>query len=341
MRTLRRKKRHGQERRNYRQFERLVARIESALVPSGAIIKSPDTLADLLTGEMREVDVSIRSKVGSVEVLISVECRDRVKTEDVTWIEQLATKQKQVGATHTIAVSSTGFSEPALKAARFHRISTRTIADVTDAEIRAWAEKLEVEQTETNCQLGRMALTCFGRPEGTVKLDAPSLQMWSERGWDAPVFVELATSRVLTLPDLIAKANKAQGHVLEPVDGFRGTIPPKGNVVIPDDPLSAIVRDIPRDGSKVERTIWIGFEPNEIAVHTTAGLLSVQKLGFEIVATSSRRPVPTARVLQYTDGSRTLGHVAERVVWLGRAGKEFVITSYRAAPAVEGSSEEK
>jgi hypothetical protein len=238
-------------------------------------------------------------------------------------------------------VSSKGFSEPALSVARFHGISTRTIADVTDVEIRAWAEKLEVEEIETDCQLGRMALTCFGRPEGTVRLDAPSPQMWSERGWDAPVFAELATGRVLTLPDLIAKANKAQGHVCEPTDGSRGTIPPNGNIVISDDPLSTIVRDVPHDGSRVEKTIWIEFEPNEIAVHTTAGLLTVQKLGFEIVVTCSRKRVPTARVLQYSDGTRLLGHFAEKDVWLGRADKEFVITSYRAAPAVEGSGQEE
>src|SRR6266545_2767608 len=146
------------------------------------MVKSPDRLQDLLTGEMREVDVSIRSQVGSVEVLVTVECRDRAKTEDVTWIEQLATKQKHVGATHTVAVSSTGFSEPALTAARIHGISTRTIEDITDTEIQAWAEKLEIEEIETECQLGRMALTYFATPEGTVELDAGARRTGATQG---------------------------------------------------------------------------------------------------------------------------------------------------------------
>jgi len=320
----------------HRQFEELVARIEGALGPAGAVVKSPDRLVDLLTGQMREVDVSIRSKVGSVEVLLTVECRDRVKTEDVTWVEQLATKQKHVGATHTIAVSSTGFSEPALTAARIHGISTRTIGEVTDADIRAWAEKLEVEEIQTDCQLGRMGLTYFDRPEGSVELDAPSVQTWSERGWEAPIFHEPATGRSLTLADLIAKANNAQGLVRQPADGLQLTIPPKGTVAISADPLSALTRDVPPDGTKVEKTVWIEFERDEIAVHTTAGLLSVHRLGFEVVATSSWKRVPTARVLEYSDGRRPLGHVAEKEVKLGRAGQDFVITQYRAAPAVEG-----
>ena len=60
-------------------------------MPTGAVIKSPDYIPDIFTGQAREIDVSIRCKIGSVEILITVECRDRVRTEDVTWIEQLAT----------------------------------------------------------------------------------------------------------------------------------------------------------------------------------------------------------------------------------------------------------
>ena len=102
---------------SYRELELLVTRIEGALAPAGATIRSPDHIADIFTGELREVDVSIRHRVGSVTLLITIECRDRTRAEDVTWIEQLATKQTHIGAAHTIAVSSTGFSAPAMKAA--------------------------------------------------------------------------------------------------------------------------------------------------------------------------------------------------------------------------------
>ena len=53
-----------------RQFEELVSRIEGSLVPTGAVIKSPDHVTDKITGEVREIDVSIRYKIGSVEILI-------------------------------------------------------------------------------------------------------------------------------------------------------------------------------------------------------------------------------------------------------------------------------
>lgn len=89
----------------WKQFERLVARIEAALVPKGAVVRSPDRIPDLHTGSMREVDGSIRFKVGSASILITLESRRRAAVQDVTWIEQLATKRENIGADKTIAVS--------------------------------------------------------------------------------------------------------------------------------------------------------------------------------------------------------------------------------------------
>jgi hypothetical protein len=90
----------------WKEFEQLIARIERAIAPSGAELKSPDQLPDKVTGELREVDVSIRYKVGTCPILITIECRDRSKVEDVTWIEQLAEKKRFIGASMTLAVSS-------------------------------------------------------------------------------------------------------------------------------------------------------------------------------------------------------------------------------------------
>ena len=74
----------------WREFEVLIVRIEQWLGPRGAEVKSPDRIPDRATGESREVDASIRLHVGSAPILVTVECRDRVKGEDVTWIEQIA-----------------------------------------------------------------------------------------------------------------------------------------------------------------------------------------------------------------------------------------------------------
>jgi hypothetical protein len=93
------------------EFERLVSRIEQAVCPQGVIVKSPEWIIDNVTGRKRQIDATIRFKVGTASILIVIECRKRDDVvEDVTWIEQLATKSKDVGAAKTIAVSDCGFT---------------------------------------------------------------------------------------------------------------------------------------------------------------------------------------------------------------------------------------
>lgn len=124
--------------RKGRELETLVALIERVLSPTGAAVRSPDYLQDRITGERREVDISIRSKVGSVELLLICECRDRASVQDVTWIEQIAQKRKDVGASKAVAISSSAFTEPALKKARFLGIDTRLVRDLSAEAISDW-----------------------------------------------------------------------------------------------------------------------------------------------------------------------------------------------------------
>ncbi len=81
--------------------------IEAAVAPLGATVTSPDRLPDQTTGKLREVDATIRYKIGTSDVLIVVECRKRSRTQDITWIEQLTTKGRSIRANKLIAVSET------------------------------------------------------------------------------------------------------------------------------------------------------------------------------------------------------------------------------------------
>lgn len=122
----------------WRQFEQLVARIEEIAAPRGAIVKSPDRIRDLTTGRLREVDASIRYTVGTADILITVECRKRSRKADDTWIEQLATKRRKIGAAKTIAVSAAGFSDSAKLTAKQNGIDLRTLSEVTGDDLQSW-----------------------------------------------------------------------------------------------------------------------------------------------------------------------------------------------------------
>ena len=122
----------------WREFERVVAMIEESAAPRGAIVKSPDRIRDLTTDELREVDASIRFRIGSVDILITIECQKRSRKANDTWIEQLATKRQKLGAAKTIAVSEKGFTRAAHLTAKQHGIELRTLSEISPQDIEGW-----------------------------------------------------------------------------------------------------------------------------------------------------------------------------------------------------------
>lgn len=126
----------------WREFERLVARIETDARDSGAVVTSPDHIRCTLTGALREVDASICHVVDGVSRLITIECRKRRGRQDVTWIEQLATKRQSIGADKTIAVSASGFSAAAYMVAAAHGIELKATRDLSVADLNplAWLD---------------------------------------------------------------------------------------------------------------------------------------------------------------------------------------------------------
>ncbi|MHC2293397.1 restriction endonuclease [Bradyrhizobium barranii] len=124
--------------KDWRQFEELVSRIERAASAHGALVTSPDRIRDLTTGQLREVDASIRQKIGTSEILVTIECRKRGRTQDDTWIEQLATKRQKIGAAKTIAVSAAGFTTSAIESAKHFGIELRTLAEVAACSMDSW-----------------------------------------------------------------------------------------------------------------------------------------------------------------------------------------------------------
>lgn len=152
----------------WREFEQLVARIEADAGPLGLAVKSPDRIRCKVTGRLREVDASIRAGVGTASVLITVECRKRRPKQDVTWIEQLATKKASIGASHTLAVSSSGFSDEAKALASHHGIDLRRVSDVSAAEINKLLRIDFVLFNHKRCMPTRVAVRLFKSLDWTM-----------------------------------------------------------------------------------------------------------------------------------------------------------------------------
>ncbi len=159
------------KKQDWKLFEETVAQIEKVLSPKGAVVKSPDRIIDKITKQQREVDASIRYINDSKPVFITVECRDRKRVQDDMWIEQLVTKQRKIGATKTIAVSSKGFTKPARITAQEFGIELRTCEKVPDDQILEMLEGLSLSVTSIFKQIEELHLRVENKnkPSGLVK----------------------------------------------------------------------------------------------------------------------------------------------------------------------------
>lgn len=137
-----------------RDLERLVHSLE-AMFSSGSdvVVTSPDHVQGKISGERRELDVTLRGKVGSASVLVLLECRDRKHGAGVEWIEQLASKRDDVGADHVIAVSTGPFSKAAKRMASLCGVELRRMEEVKSSECfpflgEKWNTFFAVNQSE-------------------------------------------------------------------------------------------------------------------------------------------------------------------------------------------------
>lgn len=101
-------------------------------------VKSPEFVEGRNSGTTREVDVSLRGQIGSASIFVMVECRDRSRPATVQWIDEVATKADDVGASKVVVVSSSGFATTAREYAQRLGIDTRTLSELESADSLAW-----------------------------------------------------------------------------------------------------------------------------------------------------------------------------------------------------------
>ncbi len=120
------------------EVSKLVATLEEILSEDQVKIKSPDHIEDGITGELRKVDVSIKKMIGSIPVLIIIECKDDSVLDDTLWIEQIAQKRNAINASKAVAVFNGNLSGNAAQKASNLNIETRLLSEITKDDISDW-----------------------------------------------------------------------------------------------------------------------------------------------------------------------------------------------------------
>jgi hypothetical protein len=235
---------------DWKQFEQLVARIEKDASPLGLTVVSPDKILCGITGRKREVDASVRSRIGTADVLITIECRKRHPKQDVTWIEQLAAKRDAIGASCTIAVSSSGFTPSAEAVAHHFGIQLRRLSEVSAAEINSVMRIAFVLFTHKRVALARAGVR-FARTEGWNMPDPKNVDMVLPESTelDSPLFKNVETNATWSLNDLWHQLQEATNPFADIEKGHAPVIktacfPYPGNVTIETDEGPKILGDV-------------------------------------------------------------------------------------------------
>jgi hypothetical protein len=95
-------------------FQDLMVSIHKQLSSSCQITES-EMFSDPSSGQAREVDIVIRSRVAlGYEMVISVECTDSKRPVAVGWVEQMCCKHRDLPTHKLVLVSKSGYTKTAL-----------------------------------------------------------------------------------------------------------------------------------------------------------------------------------------------------------------------------------
>jgi len=114
-------------------FQRLVKLLHDRL-DANWVVNESEMLIHRLTGEEREVDIVLKYKLGTYDVIVSIECTDNKRPASSTWVESMAKKHEFLPTSKLILWSASGFYKPAIATAEKFGIETVSQNDNIDVE---------------------------------------------------------------------------------------------------------------------------------------------------------------------------------------------------------------
>lgn len=97
-------------------FQRLVKLLHERLDENWVVSES-EMLIHRLTNKEREVDIVLKYKLGSHDVIVSIECTDTKRPASSTWVEVMAKKHEFLLTSKLVLWSANGFYKPAITTA--------------------------------------------------------------------------------------------------------------------------------------------------------------------------------------------------------------------------------
>lgn len=118
------------------EFENIVASVFRQFADTATVTENDRILGR--SGELRQIDVSLRTSVVGSELLVIVECKDYSRPVSQGRIDELIGKMEDVGAAKAVLVSDSGFTTGAVKRAEANgRIQLVSVLDTENKKLRS------------------------------------------------------------------------------------------------------------------------------------------------------------------------------------------------------------
>ena len=96
----------------WKSYEDLIHQIYTELEPVATVIKN-DHIRGGISGQIREVDISVRTKVEDQDILIIIQVKHHKKRADITFIDAFVSVIKDLDASKGVLICSAGFTKGA------------------------------------------------------------------------------------------------------------------------------------------------------------------------------------------------------------------------------------
>jgi hypothetical protein len=151
-------------------FQSVVVALQRALHPEATVAESK-FLRDHVSGELREVDVVVETRVGPYALTLSFECRSGTRPADVGWVDEMHGKHQTLPTDKLFLVSQHGFTARAASKAEHQN---HTALSLSALEAHNWAAELAHHRHLYLLDLRASVLCFIGEPfEGdSIGLDA-------------------------------------------------------------------------------------------------------------------------------------------------------------------------
>lgn len=142
----------------WKRFEDLAAHIQRTLSP-GATVEQNLRVSGRRSGVPREVDISVKTRVGQYELFVAIECKHYRRPVNVKDVEEFIGLVKDVGANKGAMISASGFTPAAKNRASDAGIDLHRLMD---AEAHDWQTYVTIPVLVEDRSISAYNLTLSG-----------------------------------------------------------------------------------------------------------------------------------------------------------------------------------